>query len=88
MTTKLLDGLEGRARASTWPRCGGWHTMSISPHAVVFHTPEQLHAFVIAEVRRAFTLGQIPAPLNEENPYVRLVPQIDASSVEESRQDS
>jgi hypothetical protein len=61
MTQRLLQDIEARARAATWPRCDEWTIISLSPSAIVFHTPEQLLAFVQEEVRRAFTQNQIPA---------------------------
>lgn len=56
----LLDELTERARAATPIRDPRWQTVMLSPDAVVFHTPEQLRAFVEAEIRRAFIHNQVP----------------------------
>lgn len=56
----LLDDFTARARASAPARDTQWTLVHLSPEAVVFHTSEQLRAFVRAEVLRAFEIGQVP----------------------------
>lgn len=59
---ELLAEIEARARAATYPRLPAWDRVLVSPDAVIFHDIEQLREFVRAEILRAATVNQLPAP--------------------------